>query len=83
MCRRTSGWATPTHKALTKLTFLTPNQDDGGDDAEDYDVPDEYHEGDSKEEDDEEEEGDGHKEEEEEEEPKYDEETQKLVDSKL
>lgn len=75
----------PTHKALAKLiltlTLLTPNQDDGGDDTEDYDLPDEYAEGDSKEDDDEEDEGDAPKEEEED--PKYDEETQKLVDGKL
>lgn len=55
-------------------------EDDGGDDAEDYDLPDDYAGGDSKEDDDEDEEGDTPKEEEEEEEPKYDEETQKLVD---
>ncbi|XP_045132531.1 glucosidase 2 subunit beta-like isoform X1 [Portunus trituberculatus] len=55
------------------------SEDDGGDDAEDYDLPDEYAEGDSKEDDDEEDEGDVPKEEEED--PKYDEETQKIVDA--
>ena len=75
----------PTHKTLARLiltlTLFTPNQDDGGDDAEDYDNPDEYAEGDSKEEEDEEDEGDAPKEQEEE--PKYDEETQKIVDGEL
>lgn len=56
-------------------------EDDGSEDAEDYDLPDDYQEGDSKEDDeDDEDEGETQKEEEEEE-PKYDEETQKLVDA--
>lgn len=47
-------------------------------------MPDDYQEGDSKEDDeDDEPEGETQKEEEEEEEPKYDEETQKLVDGEL
>ena len=63
---------------------LASIQDDGRDDAEDYDLPDDYTEGESKEDDeDEEEEGEASKEEEEEETPKYDEETQKLVDGEL
>ncbi|KAG0699156.1 Glucosidase 2 subunit beta [Chionoecetes opilio] len=53
-------------------------EDDGSDDAEDYDMPDE--DSDDKDDEEEEEEGDVPKEEEEEEEPKYDEDTQKLVD---
>lgn len=69
---------------MPKQTPLTPHQDDGSEDAEDYDLPDDYQEGDSKEDDeDDEDEGETQKEEEEEEEPKYDEETQKLVDGEL
>lgn len=64
---------------LTPPPPVFDEEDDGGDDAEDYDLPDEYTEGDSKEDDDEEDEGDAPKEEEED--PKYDEETQKLVDA--